>query len=335
MDPRITDEVQNLRNSCSAAPTTPSIANDLETPFSSGEFSTPQITSNASHHSNIDSSVLSGAGTLFDSETGGWLDTTFDTSNTGNISFPFNCAWTGCEQPLYNQFELLQHMHNTHVDPQMTFYCPLQTDGCPPQLDSNPLEHMRAFHGYTLDNDTKANCPSVSCPPDQLFNLAMLHKHIDQEHTANNLGSLHCDWNSCNTNFPSSTQFLSHLEEHFPSLETQKGSSIRHEINPSSVDQYPTTIPDDEIPVKEDEHRCRWKMVNSNFCDKVFTSPKELQEHLKEHHLKILNKKTGYYCQWDGCKRGTKPGKPDSFTQRGKLERHMASHTNCKSNFCA
>jgi hypothetical protein len=91
---------------------------------------------------------------------------------------------------------------------------------------------------------------------------------------------------------------------------------------------YPLSIPDNEELV---EHTCKWKLDGGGVCGEVCATEKDLQDHVKIKHLAALGKHTGYICQWEHCNRPAKMGAKQGFSQRGKLERHMASHTNCKS----
>lgn len=87
-----------------------------------------------------------------------------------------------------------------------------------------------------------------------------------------------------------------------------------------------------EPQVKDDGHTCRWLVTNNGACGSTFDSASKLQEHIIQGHLASLDKTTGYKCCWEGCRREAKRGNDNSgFSQRGKLERHMATHTNCKS----
>ncbi|RKF65858.1 Zinc finger protein 672 [Erysiphe neolycopersici] len=85
---------------------------------------------------------------------------------------------------------------------------------------------------------------------------------------------------------------------------------------------------------KYSAHKCLWKDLCGIVCDTKCGSENELQNHIKESHLESLDNKTGYFCRWDGCIRESKLGSKAGFTQRGKLERHMATHTNFKCSTC-
>jgi hypothetical protein len=72
-----------------------------------------------------------------------------------------------------------------------------------------------------------------------------------------------------------------------------------------------------------------WK-TDDQVCGLICQSEVELQTHIKCNHLDSLDKRSGYRCLWEDCKRKEMPLEKQRFSQRGKLERHMATHTNCK-----
>lgn len=90
----------------------------------------------------------------------------------------------------------------------------------------------------------------------------------------------------------------------------------------------------------EGPRKCEWEDVSGGFgkddgnakdgggvvCGKVFSSTEELQRHVKEVHIAVLKKKTGYYCCWKSCGRRDR-----GFSQKGKVERHMQTHTGCRN----
>ena len=73
---------------------------------------------------------------------------------------------------------------------------------------------------------------------------------------------------------------------------------------------------------------CRWSCEHEkNGCGKVFPTAAALHEHCKASHTKCaLKEDNQYWCKWDGCHR------LEGFTQRAKLERHLQTHSGCKSS---
>lgn len=314
----------------SGLPTPPSMINNMDTPFSPTSLATPQSTNGSqTDQPNVSGSILSGTGMMFDAVGAQWNQQNFDNSSMGNDSLMFNCAWTGCAQPFANQQEWTEHIHHAHVDPQMTFYCPMPTETCPPNISHHPIHHLEADHGFNFLIDNQYSCPAPDCSSDQTFlNPKMLHNHFDQAHSFPASGSLFCKWNSCDTSFTNPHELFSHLNEHH-----QLSNLLTTDVHGEPLDaetKYPSVIPDAELSEDDTRNRCMWKTGHGGICGKVCDTESDLQTHVKEAHLKSLNNRVGYNCQWQGCSRPAKLGNKSGFTARGKLERHMASHTGCR-----
>lgn len=79
-------------------------------------------------------------------------------------------------------------------------------------------------------------------------------------------------------------------------------------------------------------HTCQWVTdINApederTICGAEFTSTKDFHDHLCEFHVDKLTSQTGFACLWGGCPR--KQDRP--FVTRGKLRRHMSTHSVCK-----
>ncbi|RDL41970.1 uncharacterized protein BP5553_01949 [Venustampulla echinocandica] len=82
-------------------------------------------------------------------------------------------------------------------------------------------------------------------------------------------------------------------------------------------------------------HCCKWKDENGDVCGQVRENEASLQMHIVKEHLVDLDKSSNYRCQWEDCGRLAKRGEEKSgFSQRGKLERHLATHTGYKCAKC-
>jgi hypothetical protein len=91
------------------------------------------------------------------------------------------------------------------------------------------------------------------------------------------------------------------------------------------------TGPVQSLEVDVERHVCQWSGQDGIPCGETHPSTTTLHNHIKERHLAVLDKKSAYKCRWEGCNRAEKRGEDKSgFSQRGKLERHMATHTGCK-----
>lgn len=80
---------------------------------------------------------------------------------------------------------------------------------------------------------------------------------------------------------------------------------------------------------EETQFMCFWTSNDGRPCNINFHNGDELQEHVKEAHLKSLPKQdTGFFCMWEGC------GRSKSFAQKSKLTRHIQTHTGFKAEVC-
>lgn len=327
IDPALTDPDLNSQyhpEPESSSPPTPSMAQNMATPFSPEvSMQTPQFIGQTSQVSySNESSTVVGTGGMFNSPmSGDWSANNF--ANAGHTHRMFNCTWDACNAFIPDEQFWMQHLHQVHLDPQYTYGCPLQSSDCPP-IGANPLNHLQTQHGFDMNENT-FSCPAPTCSPAQTYNdPAMLHNHFDQAHATPTQGLLHCRLSSCNGSFPDPNKLLSHIKSHQLPVPTPKVENV----NQTDATNYPLAIPDNELLVA---HTCKWKLEGSSICGEICGTEKDLQDHVKAKHLAVLSKSTGYICQWEHCGRPAKMGAKQGFSQRGKLERHMASHTNCKS----
>ena len=338
--------------SASPAPTTPSMSQHIATPYS------PNTTLPTPQYATFPSMGYHDNGPLSSTTT------TFPTTNWANIapgasnSLMTSCLWNGCqEQQFDNEQQWISHLHNSHIDPQMNFGCPLQGDTCPPSMNMNPFDHLQTDHGFNFDFGSNGfNCPAPDCGPNQtFFSPSMFHNHFDQIHAVPAHGSLQCGWGTCNTPFVDPQDLIAHLSQqhnlpvslpidhahhHQTSVSTETasilaslpkiGSSKKRSASPTPAT---TTTPELEtgadFSIKDNVHQCKWNDGDAP-CGEICESEEALQKHIKHAHLESLDKSTGYKCRWDGCSRDSRRGEAAGFTQRGKLERHMATHTGCK-----
>jgi hypothetical protein len=330
--------------STSPAPSTPSMANNLPTPyFTNKELPTPRhhVFTPQTPYLSQSNDILSGAGARFNPAIEQWSNNSFHNANNGDDPSTLLCTWNGCEQPFPTYQNWLLHLHHDHVDPQMTFGCPIQGDTCPPTIGTNPLDHLQTDHGFNFDmNSSGFSCPAPHCLPGEIFcNPAMLHNHFDHVHATPAQGSLHCRLNACDTTFPDPDQLFSHMiDYHQLQPPLQPEDDIDLSDLPATNIQAPVS---EKVPLAKNEgassepdkigHRCKWVGIDGYLCTRILPSEEALQNHIKIGHLEKLDKQSGYKCQWEGCVRHEKRGANAGFSQKGKLERHMATHTNCKS----
>jgi hypothetical protein len=331
----------------SPAPTTPSMAKNVDTPHSPGGEALTPHSSLFPHFTQSENAagILSGTGALFIPAKGSqWQD--FGQQNHANCQLAYQCPWAECGLPFVDPHDYSSHFHSAHIDPQMTFNCPTPADSCPTAIKANPLEHLQNDHGYNFNMGTGGfSCPAASCPQGETFlNPAMLHSHFDSAHSIPAHGFLQCRVDTCGNYYQDFNQLWSHVtkQHQIPQQPKDTGIDLGCPTAPIPVTEPLIEVESNANAVKldaeaeneneEDLHICKWKLQSDGVCSMECESEDALQKHIKTAHLDLLDKKSGYKCRWEGCNREEKvPKDKVGFTQRGKLERHMATHTNCKS----
>ncbi|KAI1118766.1 hypothetical protein F5Y14DRAFT_438334 [Nemania sp. NC0429] len=114
-----------------------------------------------------------------------------------------------------------------------------------------------------------------------------------------------------------------------------EGCGLEHRkmhIHPeSSLSRNPSVSHDPQ------RHICQWVTNISapegerTICGAEFTNTKEFHDHLCEFHVDKLTSQMGFACLWGGCPR--KHDRP--FVTRGKLRRHMSTHSVYKPYTCS
>lgn len=310
----------------SSPATTPSMAGNSEaSPSPYPALPTP--------YADPGSGEMSGTGSLI-STPEPWGDATYGSMNNGSGQDSLPCLWEGCDYVGLNHNEWSIHFHMNHIDTQMSFACPIPAGNCPATIDTNPMNHLQDFHDFNWDfGNFPALCPATSCPPDQTFlSPEMLHNHFDSAHATPVQGSLQCRLQTCgNTVFDDPDQFISHMQFHLqaPISRNEEDVALLVAPDPATTKAGDKTEACKAISIP---HMCMWKSKDGELCNFEGKDPSNLQDHVKEQHLSTLGKSTGYLCQWDSCRRDANLGEKSGFSQRGKLERHMATHTGCESS---
>ncbi|ORY66366.1 uncharacterized protein BCR38DRAFT_340414 [Pseudomassariella vexata] len=108
---------------------------------------------------------------------------------------------------------------------------------------------------------------------------------------------------------------------------------------PDTADTSPKTPePDDCLKspnCADQQHTCRWIVSDEgakheHLCSRSFSTPIDLDKHLREDHLAHMSSKTKYKCLWKGCVRKDH----QEFASRNKLRRHLSTHTSYKPFEC-
>jgi hypothetical protein len=319
--------------------TTPSAVN-MSTPFSpTTGLPTPSNYGAQSNSYDPNLGILSGAGAIFQPPPAAiqWTDSEYDQDNS---QFPMVCAWEACEERFQSNEDWLAHCFDTHVAPQMTLHCPIQQASCPENIAPNFLNHMTSNHGYDFTAPSQPlMCPAPDCDPDRVIpNAYMFQTHFSRAHAMPAQGSLLCEVQRCNTTFNDLNEFSTHLtHQHLlkggeAEIDLHHQAGLVRKTTPPTKTLVDVVMPPPAQEADDEAHVCLWSGIEGKTCGSSFESAPDLHRHIVKEHLASLDKKSGYKCCWKGCTRADKRGNEKcGFSQRGKLERHMASHTNCKS----
>ncbi|KAI5800111.1 hypothetical protein EDC01DRAFT_628621 [Geopyxis carbonaria] len=236
-----------------------------------------------------------------------------DNLHTSDMS----CLWdAGCEQTFGDNTALQDHIRKSHGGSLVDNIC--LWDGCGLE-SSDPtslLDHIKDSHSLHMAHNYVClweGCSATFATEDEANSHLHLHMAISD--------SL-CRWDNCNTVVPADVDLVKHV--HSEHLHPQQN----HNIAPAPR-RHITQTPSDT----EESRMCEWQDVDAagttHTCGQVFATSNELQQHARDVHITALKKRTGYYCRWQSCNRRDKP-----FSQKGKVERHLQTHTGFKSCTC-
>lgn len=227
---------------------------------------------------------------------------------------PTKCKWVEagllCDARLYDWRALDYHVQEQHIKPQTSLHC--QWNHCEEDIDTSTLlSHFKRKHSPARDQHV---CLWQGC--DATFeDIDDLDRHLKSEHVSSN--ELHCEWERCGATAVDPADLSLHLQtDHL-----MDPGSISLDTHPS-----PAQAPEKSPPEIAEKKVCEW-ILGGTKCGMTFDSTGELQQHLRDHHLKQVTSKSDLVCRWKGCERG--PDKP--FSQKGKLERHFVTHTGRRS----
>ena len=215
-------------------------------------------------------------------------------SNLGDL----DCLWDhNCDETFFDSLSLQNHIQHAHIgNSQQLDALTCLWDGCGQETpDPNSLfDHVKYHHAPP---PSKLVCMWEGCRA-TASTEAELQSHINVAHLP---FDSQCKWNTCDLLVPDLEQHVQ-MQHLGPQTEKSSGAGTR---------------------------TCQWqdtdKDGNVHTCGMPFESSAVLQQHAKEAHINELRKKTGYFCHWEGCNRRDKP-----FSQKGKVERHLQTHTGCK-----
>ncbi|KAI9674752.1 MAG: zinc-finger protein [Caeruleum heppii] len=234
---------------------------------------------------------------------------------------PLYCQWgTQCDQGFYDLAGLQSHISTNHVKPQSEIHC--RWSDCDEFGDSDTiLSHVAREHTQPVGGAHHV-CLWAGCRYSFRDADDLVH-HFKTVHVPP-LGELSCQWDACGAIADDPSVLREHLEtDHL--VASVADAAAEH----ASGGEEPGSGSAMKV--------CQWIEENEDAenvgqrCGDLFPTADALQEHVREAHVSVLKKKTGYICRWEGC--GRRENQP--FSQRGKLERHIQVHTGFKSCQCS
>ena len=256
------------------------------------------------------------------------------------------CRWDGCGQQATDAQSLVNHIQLTHAHAHQQRQQQYKVQMRPERMQASvPVRHVCLWAG----------CSATFQHLKDLQN----HLHVHTVEDSQRHNPVHCEWDDCSLEAQSALDIEKHVKhDHLrrisipdlhirrpsvPDLHMRRPSIPELDIRrPSIPEVKPPVSPITTTPISPTSlspwtpesttatgiRVCEWQEVdaagNLITCGKEFHDAAGLQEHAKKEHITELKKKTGYYCRWASCLRKDKP-----FSQKGKVERHLQTHTGC------
>ena len=251
-----------------------------------------------------------------------------------------DCHWETsgqqCDASMPSKNALSQHIRQDHL--QQEALRPCHWDTCDNQIDVDNLPgHVWNHHSPTPRSDSYVclwqGCHLSFSTPDEL------DQHMKAIHC-----QMNCHWDGCEQAMVGETAMLAHVDDQHlgvastssttsPTIDevsTPKTPDLaiadkdlesdfiqKHSLRHSTTSQGPASL------VGCDGQKiCQWN-VSEKPCGCVFKNGNDLQTHVEDVHLDDLRRSKDPHnvCLWLGCPSTT------SFSERGKLTRHMYIHT--------
>jgi len=229
---------------------------------------------------------------------------------------------------------LVNHVLTEHLSSQLPFEagcgnspCLLTTVPFPLEQCSLPLYHLPMDMGRTPFHSADLELSDLACGQ-TISDPASFINHVQRIHW-----SLSADMPDTPLSMQSgpTVDSMEWQSSAAPELQTASASPREDSASHSPFDTQPSTASPPTPDFAESQgtnascYACMWQDDGAAACcGKNFGTAEELHSHIKGGHA-MCPSETGFYCQWAGCPR------TDPFPQKSKLERHMQTHTACKS----
>lgn len=243
------------------------------------------------------------------------------------VDHHLSCHWNGaakCHESFHTNLALESHISNDHIGQQVDNICLWEDCGAESQDSLCLFKHIRDIHVATPlppQDQHHAVCLWANC------NVVFRTEEELQQHMESHINTAgQCRWDTCQVWVPTEEDLGSHIQsEHLPS------TSITFNVPPTPISTASPADKHYDASEPDGIKKCMWLEKDesglSYACGRDFLSARALQTHAKEVHVAGLRKKTGYYCRWAGCNRGDR-----QFSQKGKVDRHLQTHTGCESS---
>ncbi|KAI5808822.1 hypothetical protein DFH27DRAFT_241531 [Peziza echinospora] len=244
------------------------------------------------------------------------------------------CLWgSGCGVPFGDYYGLNNHVLQAHLHAQNGYVCRWDACGEAENNLGRLLDHVKASHTSSSGHGNGHVCLWQGCNA-SFANSEDLEHHLANQHMPSKTTNILCQWEACGIQTSGLDGLATHLHNNHlaPAVPHHDHSEHSERERSASVSTWANTESSGVSVVPEGENAltCKWcENEGDEPCNQTFTSTYDLQTHTKEDHIAYLRKKTGYYCKWAGCHRREK-----EFSQKGKVERHMQTHTGFKSCRC-
>ncbi|TIA83560.1 hypothetical protein E3P98_00758 [Wallemia ichthyophaga] len=301
----------------------------------------------------------------------------FDFHNNGHVSCSIpnststippliKCEWAGCNAHYDSMNDLIEHVHNSHLN-FVNLDCKwggTDCNVCPPSTSTNTqpdahsiLRHVLQDHLQVADDPLALSGAGQGAQGTQGTQQTQNNLHTLQNSDNLSIAIAHHD-------YPDLNPYAHHLHAtafphlHPPSIcpaathasmntnmntnmktETEKARPIHpphppkphhhHHYHTPHYHHHPYPRPN-TCTIAGPPYRCDW--LNCKQHDVEFGSTEELMTHLSTEH--VGSGKAEYSCMWRGCeKSGSGSGSSSSstrgrvFSSRQKIMRHLQSHT--------
>ncbi|TGZ79704.1 hypothetical protein EX30DRAFT_396786 [Ascodesmis nigricans] len=225
------------------------------------------------------------------------------------------CLWKECNESFSSEDDLRRHINNVHLQ-ENTHQCLWEACGVEAPTDGEISEHIQehVHHEHAHHHEHPHPVPETQT---QMSYTSSIPKRLSI---------------STQQSQPSPQKFPPTIS--IPPIPNTRPPTPSLSL-PTPLSSPTKSTPSSDPSTPSGPKVCKWQdEINGTIhtCNQEFPSAEALQVHAKLVHISELKKRTGYFCRWEGCSRKT-----GAFSQKGKVERHLQTHTgykSCTCNYC-